>query len=41
MNLDTATGLGDEYGYDFELIPMYPKDVEPWEPNLHPSRLSW
>jgi len=27
-------GLGDEYGYDFELIPMYPKDVEPWEPNL-------
>lgn len=27
-------GLGDEYGYDFELIPMYPKDIEPWEPNL-------
>lgn len=27
-------GLGDEYAYDFEDIPMYPHDVEPWEPNL-------
>jgi igA peptidase M64 len=25
-------GLGDEYGYGD--IPMYPKDIEPWEPNL-------
>lgn len=27
-------GLGDEYAYDFEAIPMYPHDVEPWEPNI-------
>ena len=27
-------GLGDEYAYDTEEIPMYPPDVEPWEPNL-------
>lgn len=27
-------GLGDEYAYVFEQIPMYPHDVEPWEPNL-------
>ena len=27
-------GLGDEYAYDFEQIPMYPHDVEPWEQNL-------
>lgn len=27
-------GLGDEYAYDFEQIPMYPTDIEPWEPNL-------
>ncbi len=27
-------GLGDEYAYDFEQIPMYPHDIEPWEPNL-------
>lgn len=27
-------GLGDEYAYEFEQIPMYPHDVEPWEPNL-------
>ena len=27
-------GLGDEYAYDWEAIPMYPHDVEPWEPNL-------
>lgn len=27
-------GLGDEYAYDFEQVPMYPHDVEPWEPNL-------
>ena len=24
----------DACPYDFELIPIYPKDVEPWEPNL-------
>ncbi len=27
-------GLGDEYAYEEEQIPMYPHDVEPWEPNL-------
>lgn len=27
-------GLGDEYAYEYEDIPMYPHDVEPWEPNL-------
>lgn len=27
-------GLGDEYAYEAEQIPMYPHDVEPWEPNL-------
>ena len=27
-------GLGDEYAYDSEQIPMYPHDVEPWEQNL-------
>lgn len=27
-------GLGDEYAYEFEQLPMYPTDVEPWEPNL-------
>ena len=27
-------GLADEYAYDFEEIPMYPHDVEPWEPNI-------
>lgn len=27
-------GLGDEYAYEDEAIPMYPHDVEPWEPNL-------
>ena len=27
-------GLGDEYAYDFEQVPMYPHDIEPWEPNL-------
>ena len=27
-------GLGDEYAYETEAIPMYPHDVEPWEPNL-------
>ncbi|MBQ2553763.1 MAG: peptidase M64 [Prevotella sp.] len=27
-------GLGDEYAYEHEAIPMYPHDVEPWEPNL-------
>lgn len=27
-------GLGDEYAYEEEDIPMYPHDVEPWEPNL-------
>ena len=27
-------GLGDEYAYESEQVPMYPHDVEPWEPNL-------
>ena len=27
-------GLADEYAYDFEQIPMYPHDVEPWEANI-------
>lgn len=27
-------GLADEYAYDNEPIPMYPHDVEPWEPNI-------
>ena len=27
-------GLGDEYAYEHEAIPMYPHDVEPWEPNI-------
>ena len=27
-------GLADEYAYDFEQIPMYPTDVEPWEANI-------
>ena len=27
-------GLGDEYAYEWEDIPMYPHDIEPWEPNL-------
>ena len=27
-------GLGDEYAYEEEQIPMYPADIEPWEPNL-------
>ncbi len=27
-------GLGDEYAYEEEQIPMYPHDIEPWEPNL-------
>lgn len=27
-------GLGDEYAYESEQIPMYPHDIEPWEPNL-------
>ena len=27
-------GLGDEYAYEFEQIPMYPHDIEPWELNL-------
>lgn len=27
-------GLGDEYAYGYEQIPMYPHDIEPWEPNL-------
>lgn len=27
-------GLGDEYAYGNEQIPMYPRDVEPWEQNL-------
>ncbi len=27
-------GLADEYAYENEPIPMYPHDVEPWEPNI-------
>jgi hypothetical protein len=27
-------GLADEYAYDFEQIPMYPHDIERWEPNI-------
>lgn len=27
-------GLADEYAYEDEVIPMYPHDVEPWEPNI-------
>lgn len=27
-------GLADEYAYENEPIPMYPADVEPWEPNI-------
>ena len=27
-------GLADEYAYENEQIPMYPHDVEPWEPNI-------
>lgn len=27
-------GLADEYAYEWEQIPMYPTDVEPWEPNI-------
>ncbi|MGP1477490.1 MAG: M64 family metallopeptidase [Phocaeicola sp.] len=27
-------GLADEYAYEAAESPLYPKDVEPWEPNL-------
>ena len=27
-------GLADEYAYDWEAIPMYPHDIEPWEANI-------
>ncbi len=27
-------GLADEYAYATEQIPMYPHDIEPWEPNI-------
>lgn len=27
-------GLADEYAYEEEQIPMYPHDIEPWEPNI-------
>lgn len=27
-------GLADEYAYETEEVPMYPHDVEPWEPNI-------
>lgn len=27
-------GLADEYAYENEQIPMYPHEVEPWEPNI-------
>lgn len=37
-------GLGDEYAYPSEAIPMYPHDIEPWEPNLttlHDFKTKW
>lgn len=37
-------GLADEYAYEQEPIPMYPHDVEPWEPNittLHNFKGKW
>lgn len=27
-------GLADEYAYETEPLEMYPKDTEPWEPNI-------
>lgn len=27
-------GLADEYAYEWEQIPMYPHDIEPWEKNI-------
>lgn len=27
-------GLADEYAYEGDTPPMYPQDVEPWEPNI-------
>ena len=30
----SIAGLGDEYAFEEELIPLYPHDIEPWEPNL-------
>lgn len=27
-------GLADEYAYEYEEIPMYPHDIEPWEDNI-------
>lgn len=30
----SLVGLADEYYYDYEPIPMYPHDIEPWEPNI-------
>lgn len=27
-------GLADEYAYDYEAIPMFPHDIEPWEKNI-------
>lgn len=27
-------GLADEYAYEYEEIPMYPSDIEPWEDNI-------
>jgi len=27
-------GLADEYAYESEQLDMYPKDIEPWEPNI-------
>ncbi len=27
-------GLADEYAYEFEQLPFYPADIEPWEPNI-------
>lgn len=37
-------GLADEYAYEQEPIPMYPHDIEPWEPNittLHNFKGKW
>lgn len=37
-------GLADEYAYEQEPIPMYPHDIEPWEPNittLHNFKDKW
>lgn len=30
----SLVGLADEYAYEQEDVPMYPHDIEPWEPNI-------